>query len=97
MKHEYWNNKKSEKWKKLKKKFSKMKKTQSQQIFSDLIESANNKGISKWFKICKRVGFGNSNTGKVKVECLDGIPETEAAGRFAAHFASMTGLSSLVL
>ena len=91
MKREYWKNKKSEKWKTLKKLFSKMKKSQSTKMFSDLMETAKKEGTAKWFNICKKVGFINDkNLGGIKVECLEGIPEVEAADRVATHFASIS-------
>ena len=45
MKREYWKNKKSKKWKTLKKRFFQKKKSQFTKMFSDLMETTKKEGM----------------------------------------------------
>lgn len=91
MKREYWKNKKSDKWRTLKRQFSKMKKTQSTNMFAELLETTKNQGGSHLFKTCRKMGLiKNSNYGGLRVECLEGLMKEEAADRVATHFAAIS-------
>ena len=53
---EYFKNRKSPKWKKLKKKFKKQKKAAVRTFYSNFVTELKNTNPGKWYKMAKQIG-----------------------------------------
>jgi hypothetical protein len=91
MKREYWKNRKSEKWRKLKKKFYNLKKVQIQLYYTRVLEEAKETCPSKWYMIVKKLGLKNCQIdNKIEFDEIQNLSSLDAANSVAAHFAKIS-------
>ena len=90
MKREYWRNRKSNKWKNLKRKFNNLKKVQVQDYYKKVIDEAKETNQSKWYTTVKKLGLQESESRRIVVESIQDLSDAEAANTVAAHFASIS-------
>ena len=91
MQREFCKNRKSEKYKKLKIKFKKMKRKAIKKFYSNFITEMKNTNPGKWYSMAKRLGAVDQITnGEVEVECLAGVDNSAAAHIIAQHFSSVS-------
>ena len=89
-KREYFENRKSVKWKKLKNRFKKQKRNSVRNFYSNFVSEMKETNPSKWYSLAKRLGADESDEFGLKVDCLDGITDAEAAEKIALHFSSIS-------
>ena len=94
MQREFCKNRKSEKYKKLKIKFKKMKRKAIKKFYSNFITELKNTNPGKWYRwtnMAKHLGAVDQMTnGEVEVECLAGVDNSAAAQIIAQHFSSVS-------
>ena len=91
MSREYHKNRKSQKYKKLKSKFRRMKRKSVQSFYSDFVHNLKKCAPGKWFKMAKKIGaVSESESGDVSVESLSGLSNGECAQRIAEHYAAIS-------
>ena len=88
---EYFKNRKSAKWKKLKKKFKQQKKAAVRTLYSNFVTELKNTNPGKWYKMAKQIGaVDQMNGGEVHVEILEGLTNKESATKIAESFAAIS-------
>ena len=90
MKHEFWNNGATNRWKRLKKLFQKRKRKKISTFYSHVIEEALDSNPANWYSIVKKLGIPGTSSNLVTVECLKGLEPEEAANRVASNFAGIS-------
>ena len=91
VKREFFKNRKSLKWQKLKKKFKKLKRKTIQTFYANFVTDLKESNPAKWYTMAKRLGTDLTNQdSRLKVECLNGLGEKEAAEHVARHFSSIS-------
>ena len=92
MQREFYRHRKSEKYKKLKNKFKKMKRKAVKSFYSDFVSELKQSDPGKWYAMAKKIGAVDQMTaGSVKVESLAHLNDLESAKLIAEHFASISG------
>ena len=87
---EFFKNRHSKKWKKLKKTFKKLKKKTIRKFYSNFVDELKSSDPGKWWKLAKKIGANDNNSGgDIKVDSLDGLTNTQAAEHIASHFSSI--------
>ena len=87
IKREFYKKRKSPKWKKLKI----MKRKTVQNFYSNFVSELKISNPSKWYSMAKRLGTDqNSSDGQLKVECLKGLNDQEAAEKVAQFFSNIS-------
>ena len=88
---EFYKNRKSTKWKNLKRKFKKLKKLIARKYYNDFVNDLKNTSPSKWYKMAKKIGAVNhSKDVELRVEALCGLGDDESAERIAQHFSAIS-------
>ena len=91
IKREFFKKRKSSKWKKLKKKFKKLKRKTVKNFYSEFVTELKVSNPSKWYSMAKRLGAEqNYKDGELRVECLKGMDNQEAAEQIAEHFSKIS-------
>ena len=91
MQRELYKKGKTEKFKKLRRKFKKAKRTSTTQYFDKFIHNLKSSNTRKWFQQIKSFGgISSENTGKLQIESLKGLNDQECAEKVAQHFASVS-------
>ena len=91
IKREFYKNRKSPKWKKLKKKFKTLKRRTVQIFYSNFVSELKVGNPAKWYSMAKRLGAEqNNNGGELAVECLKGLNNHQAAEEVAEHFSKVS-------
>ena len=91
MQREFYKNRKSLKYKKLRAKYKQMKKKAIRCFYSNFITEMKASDPGKWYAMAKRLGAVDQMThGEVQVECLAGLDNVEAAQKIAKHFAAVS-------
>ena len=88
---EYYKHRKSEKWKKLRRRFRKMKRKTINSFYSSFVTELKHTNQGKWYQMAKKLGaIDQMNTGDISVEQLEGLDNKQAAQVVAEHFASVS-------
>ena len=91
MQREYYKNRGSAKFKRLKNRFRRMKRKIVKQFYSNFITEMKASDPGKWYGLAKRLGAVDQMTnGEVEVECLAGVDNAAAAQMIAEHFSSVS-------
>ena len=90
MKREFYRNRKSVKWLKLKKKFKVLKKKTVQSFYSNFVSEMKLTNPGKWYTLAKRLGAEKQTSAELNVNCLKGLSDKEAAEEIAKHFSSIS-------
>ena len=91
VKREFFKNRKSIKWKKLKKKFKKLKRKTIQTFYSNFVTDLKETNPRNWYTMAKRLGTDQTNQdNRLKVQCLAGLEDKEAADTIAQHFSRIS-------
>ena len=90
-KREFYKNRKSAKWKRLKQKFKRLKRQTVKNFYSKFVTELKESNPSKWYSMAKRLGAEQNNkTGELSVECLKGLNNKQAAEQVAEHFSRIS-------
>ena len=80
VKRECYLNRKSSKWRKLKKKFKTLKRRTVQHFYSNFVTELKISNPAKWYSMSKRLGAEQSNkANEISVECLKRLDEQQSA------------------
>ena len=91
IKREFHKNRKSPKWKKLKKKFKSIKRSTVKNFYSEFVSELKESNPAKWYSMAKRLGAEQSNKrGELSVDCLKGLNNYQAAEQVAEHFSKIS-------
>ena len=91
IKREFYKNRKSNKWKKLKKKFKTLKRRTVQNFYSNFVSELKVSNPSKWYSMAKRLGAEENNKGsELTVECLKGLDNQQSAEQVAEYFSKVS-------
>ena len=91
MQREFFRKRKSEKYKKLKSKFKRMKRKAIKTFYSDFVSVLKQSDPGKWYAMAKKIGAVDQMTGgEIKVESLAGLNNLESAQMIADHFAAIS-------
>ena len=90
MQREYFHNRKSQKYKKLKAKFKKLKRTSIKKFYNDFLTELKTASPGKWYQMARKLGTGSlTNDGEVMVESLTGLNNLDAAQKIGEHFSKI--------
>ena len=88
MQREFFASRKSEKFKKLKSKFKKMKKLAIRNFYSEFVSEMKMADPGKWYGLAKKIGAVDQMTGgNTCIESLEGLSNSECGDIIAEHFA----------
>ena len=88
---EFYKHRQSTKWKRLKKKFKKMKRKAIKSFYSKFVTDLKQSEPGKWYKMAKRIGaIDQMNPVDIKVEELEGLDNKSCAEMIAKSFASVS-------
>ena len=88
---EFYRNRKSPKWRQMKKEWKAKKIVAVRQFHSKLVTDLKLTNPSKFYQMCKKIGTGDQMTDKeLEVECLKGISDAECAEAVGQGFASVS-------
>ena len=91
IKREFYKKRKSQKWRKRKKKFKILKRKTVQNLYSNFVSELKKSNPAKWYSIAKRLGAEESHSdGVLVVECLKGLDDQDAAERVAEFFSQIS-------
>ena len=91
MQRELHHNRKSNKYKKLKSKFKRMKRKAVKTFYSEFVNELKSSDPAKWYSMAKKIGsFDQMNQGEVKVESLLNFNNIQCAQKIASHFAAIS-------
>ena len=91
MKREFYSHRKSKKYKKLKSKFKKLKKSTIRSFYSGFVTDLKSINPGKWYKMAKKIGAVDQMTGgDTQVESLSNYNNSECAQKIAQHFAAIS-------
>ena len=88
---EFFKNRRSPKYKKLKFKFKKMKRKSIKEFYSTFVSDLKICNPGKWYAMAKKIGAVDQMTnGDIQVECLSCFNNKQCADKIAEHFASIS-------
>ena len=88
---EFFKNRRSPKWRKLKKKFKRLKRKTVQNFYENFVSDLKTSNPAKWYSMAKRLGAETStNDGELAVECLSGLDNQQSAEKGAEHFSQVS-------
>ena len=91
IKREFFKNRQSSKWKKLKSKFKKLKRKTVKSFYSEFVTEMKETNPSKWYSMAKRLGAEqHSKEAGLSVDCLKGLNNEQAAEQIAEHFSRIS-------
>lgn len=91
LKREFFKNRKSPNWKKLKGRCKKQKRKTIKLFYTNYVSELKETNPGKWYSMAKRLSTDqNSRDSRLKVECLKGLGDQEAAEEVAKHFSSIS-------
>ena len=91
IKREFYKNRKSFKWKKLKKKCKTLKRRTVKGFYSNFVNELKVSNPGNWYSMAKRLGAEQSSkNGELSVECLKGLNNQQAAEEVAQHFSRIS-------
>ena len=91
VRRELFKNRQSPKWRKLKRKFKKLKRKAVQSFYSNFVTELNGSDPGKWYKMAHKIGaLDQMNGNEISVEQLEGLSNQESAEIIAQHFAAVS-------
>ena len=91
LQREYYKNRRSIKWKKMKVRFKREKRRAIRTFYSTFVTDLKNTNPGKWYKMAKRIGAVNQLTGgDVQVESLQHLDARQCAQEIAEHYAEIS-------
>ena len=88
---EFYRHRKSEKHRKLKSKFKKLKRNTVKTLYSGFVSDLKLTDPGKWYSMAKRIGAVNKmSNGDIQVESLANLGNAESAQKIAEHFAAVS-------
>ena len=97
IKREFYTNKKSLRWTKLKKEFKKKKRTTIMNTHNKFVTELKTTNPSQFYKMCKKLGaVDQMNSGELTVRSLTGLSDEECAEAVGQHFAAVSAEHSPV-
>ena len=91
IKREFYKNRKSFRWKKLKKKFKTLKRSTVKNFYSEFVKELKVSNPAKWYSMAKRLGAEQRHSdGELNVDCLKGLDNQQSAEQVAKHFAQIS-------
>ena len=91
LQREYYKNRRSIKWKKMKVRFKREKRRAIRTFYSTFVTDLKNTNPGKWYKMAKRIGAVNQLTGgDVQVESLQHLDARQCAQKIAEHYAEIS-------
>ena len=88
---EFYKHRQSQKWKRLKRRFKKLKRKAIQNFYSKFVKDLKQCEPRKWYKMANRIGACDQmNSMEIKVEELDGLDNKTCAEVIAQSFASVS-------
>ena len=91
IKREFFKNRQSSKWKKLKSKFKKLKRKTVKSFYSEFVTEMKETNPSKWYSMAKRLGAEqHTKEAGLSVDCLKGLNNEQAAEQIAEHFSRIS-------
>jgi hypothetical protein len=88
---EFFKNRQSKKWKKLKSKFKRKKRKAVKSFYSKFVNNLKQSDPGSWFKMAKRIGaLDQMNGNEVSVEDLEGLSNAQSAEVIAEHFSAVS-------
>ena len=91
MQREFYRHGKSEKHRKLRSKFKKLKKGNLKSFYSDFVTNLKKTNPGKWYKQAKKIGaVGTRESGDIQVESLSGLSDKECVEKIAEHYAKIS-------
>ena len=91
LQREYYKHRKSNKYKKLKYKFKKLKRKTVRNMYSNFVTDLKATNPAKWFSVAKKIGAVNKlSDGDIKVESLAEFDNAQCAQKIAEHFSSIS-------
>ena len=88
---EFFRNRKSAKWKRLKLKFKKLKRKTIKSFHSKFVSELKTTNPGKWYSMAKRLGaVDQMNGGDTIVESLSNLSNFQAAQKIAEHFSAVS-------
>ena len=91
MQREFYKHRRSEKYKRLKSKFKRLKRRSIQTFYSTFVSDLKTSNSGKWYTMAKKIGaIDQMSNGEIKVECLSNYNNKQCAEKIAKHFASIS-------
>ena len=88
---EFVKNRKSNKWKRINKKYKKLKRKTIKNFYSNFTDELKQVNPGRWYEMAKRIGaLDQMNSGETNVECLEGLTNKQGAQLIANHFAAIS-------
>ena len=88
---EFFKNRQSKKWRKLKRKFKRRKRKAVKLFYSKFVNELKDTDPGRWYKMAQRIGaVDQMNDGEVSVEQLEGLSNQQSAELIAQHFSSVS-------
>ena len=91
IKREFFRNRKSPKWSRLKKEFKTKKKKAIRTFHSNFVNELKFSDPRKFYQLCKKIGaVDQMNDGDLKIKSLQGLSDQQCAEKVGQHFASIS-------
>ena len=92
MQREYWKNRKSDKWRSFRHKFTKLKKKNCRSFYNNFVTDLKSTNPSKWYMMAKKIGAISNQKDELHIESLSDMSNGQAAEAIADHFAQISQL-----
>ena len=91
MQREFFKNRKSQKYLKLKSKFKKLKRNTVKTLYSGFVTDLKSINPGKWYSMARKIGaVDKSADGDIKIEALSKFTNSESAQIIAEHFSAVS-------
>ena len=91
MQREFFKNRKSQKYLKLKSKFKKLKRNTVKTLYSGFVTNLKSINPGKWYSMARKIGaVDKSSNGDIKIEALSNFSNSESAQIIAEHFSAVS-------
>ena len=91
IKREFFSNRRSIKYKKLKSKFKKLKRKSVKHFYKEFVSELKTTNPGKWYQMAKKIGVNNqADDGDIMVESLSGLNNLQAANKIGEHFSNIS-------
>ena len=90
IKAEYFRNRKSPKWRKLKKEFKKKKKKSIRAFHDNFVKDLKQTNPQKFYKMCRRIGTGDAMNAELRIKCQEGLSNKECAEEIAQFLSAVS-------
>ena len=90
IKAEFFRNRKSPKWKKLKREFKKKKKKAIRAFHDNFVKDLKQTNPQKFYKMCRRIGTGDEMNAEMKIKSQAGLSNKECAEEIAQFLSAVS-------